>query len=221
MFSGINSLSEEKLNEYIQSNLTIIAMWNNKKCRSCDLELFTLWKMPYSYVEYSNVIVAATNVGVNKTFDELYQIKEDVESPQYRLFVHGVSSPYVNRENLPTYEWIKSVTGYTPRKEYIFPLTDHNYGHLKTKYSDRNILILFCKPSNPDCLNLISGYLTDAVLFRVSLRHFRLPCRTLAIPSSLTSIVLSTPISVAFISCLPILPSASSLLEPSLRSMRV
>lgn len=122
--------------------------------------------MPYSYVEYSNVIVAATNVGVNKTFDELYQIKEDVESPQYRLFVHGVSSPYVNRENLPTYEWIKSVTGYTPRKEYIFPLTDHNYGHLKTKYSDRNILILFCKPSNPDCLNLISGYLTDAVLFR-------------------------------------------------------
>lgn len=172
MCSGINSLSEEKLNEYIHSNLTIIAMWNNKKCRNCDLELFTLWKMPYSYVEYSNVIIAATNVGVNRTFDELYQIKEDVERPQYRLFVHGVSSPYVNRENLPTYEWIKGVTGYTPRKEYIFPLTDHNYGHLKTKYSDRNVLILFCKPSNPDCLNLMSGYLTDAVLFRVSLRRF-------------------------------------------------
>lgn len=221
MCSGINSLSEEKLNEYIESNLTVIAMWNNKKCRNCDLELFTLWKMPYSYVEYSEVIIAATNVGVNKTFDEMYQIKENVESPQYRLFVHGVSTPYVNRENLPTYEWIKSVTGYTPRKEYIFPLTDHNYGHLKTKYSDRNILILFCKPANPDCLNLISGYLTDAVLFRVLPAVLPLPPRTLAIPSLPTSIVLCTPISAAFTSFLPTLPSVSSRPAPSSRSTRV
>ena len=223
MCSGINTLNEEKLNYYIESNLTVVAMWNNKKCRNCDLELFTLWKMPYSYVEYSDVIIAATNVGANKTFDELYQIKENIESPQYRLFVHGVSTPFVNRENLPTLEWIKRVTGYTPRKEFIFSLTDHNFGHLKTKYSDRNILILFCKPSNPDCLNLMTGYLTDAVLFRVraSLPSFALTPRTLAIPCLPMSIARSIRISVAFISFLPTLPSASSLQAPSSRSMRV
>lgn len=64
-------------------------------------------------------------------------------------------------------EWIKDITGYIPRKESIMALNDHNYGKLATKYADRNILILFCKPSDPKCQKIIAGYLVAADVFRV------------------------------------------------------
>ena len=177
MNSGINPLSSEKLALYLESNLTVIAMWNNKVCNHCDLDLFTMWKMPYFYVNYNDVIIAATNVGVDTEFDERYNIRTEIEDPQYRLFVHNVPTPFVNTENLPILEWIKQVTGFIPQKESVLVLSDHNYGSLKTKYSDRNILLLFCKPSSASCMNLISGYLTAANIFRVSsLVTFDLGC---------------------------------------------
>ena len=70
-------------------------------------------------------------------------------------------------------EWIKDITGYIPRKESIMALNDHNYGKLATKYADRNILILFCKPSDPKCQKIIAGYLVAADVFRVFFLYFR------------------------------------------------
>ena len=46
-------------------------------------------------------------------------------------------------------------------------LSDHNYGKLATKYADRNILLLFCKPSDSKCQKIIAGYLVAADVFRV------------------------------------------------------
>lgn len=66
-------------------------------------------------------------------------------------------------------EWIKDVTGYTPRKESVMSVNDHNYGLLKTKYSNRNVMTLFCKPSSIECQKIIAGYLVAADVFRV--RH--------------------------------------------------
>ena len=54
--SGINPLNTAKLEEYLKANRTVIAMWSNKECTTCDLEFFTMYKMIYSYQEYEDVI---------------------------------------------------------------------------------------------------------------------------------------------------------------------
>lgn len=59
--------------------------------------------------------------------------------------------------------------GFVPRKESVMALNNHNYAFLKTKYSTRNILYLFCKPSEPKCQKIIAGYLVAADVFRVRL----------------------------------------------------
>lgn len=55
-YRGINPLNTEKLDEYLKANLTVIAMWSNKECTTCDLEIFTMYKMIYWYQDYEKVL---------------------------------------------------------------------------------------------------------------------------------------------------------------------
>ena len=55
MCSGVNPLTNEKLNSYLSSNLTVIATWSNKDCVDCDMELYTLFKMVYSFSDKEEV----------------------------------------------------------------------------------------------------------------------------------------------------------------------
>ena len=59
MCSGVNPLTNEKLDSYLSSNLTVIAMWSNKDCADCDLELYTLFKMVYSYSDKEEVVASS------------------------------------------------------------------------------------------------------------------------------------------------------------------
>lgn len=58
MGRGVNPLTDEKLNSYLSSNLTVIAMWSNKDCVDCDVELYTLFKMVYSFSDKEEVVVS-------------------------------------------------------------------------------------------------------------------------------------------------------------------
>ena len=49
-------LTSESLNEYLQKNLTVVAMWSNPDCLHCDLEIYTMYKMVYSFMDYDNVV---------------------------------------------------------------------------------------------------------------------------------------------------------------------
>ena len=53
--SGINPLNSDKLEEYLKANLTVIAMWSNKECMSCDVEIFSMYKMIYTYQDHEDV----------------------------------------------------------------------------------------------------------------------------------------------------------------------
>ena len=52
---GINPLTSESLEEYLKQNLTVVAMWSNKDCLNCDLEVYTMYKMVYTFSDYDNV----------------------------------------------------------------------------------------------------------------------------------------------------------------------
>ena len=52
---GINPLTSESLEEYLKQNLTVVAMWSNKDCLNCDLEVYTMYKMVYTFSDYDDV----------------------------------------------------------------------------------------------------------------------------------------------------------------------
>lgn len=165
---GINQLTSESLEEYLKQNLTVVAMWSNKDCLNCDLEVYTMYKMVYTFSDYDNIIFAASNCGVDEAFENKYQIAPRLETPQYRVFLRGYHIPVAKNVNIPTEEWIKELTGYSPKREAVFLLSDKSYPALKEKFNNRNILLLFCKPASVKCQNLIAGYLMAADIFKTT-----------------------------------------------------
>lgn len=110
------------------------------------------------------------------------------------------------------------MTGYSPRKEYVLFLNDHNFGQLKTKFNGRHILMLFCKASSSKCQNLVTGYLTAAYVFRVII-CFLVHCSTPPVHCSSMSTVL-TIIAFANSTIFPsILHSVTSHLDLMIRWM--
>ena len=41
----------------MQQNLTVVAMWSNPECLHCDLEIYTMYKMVYLFMDYENVVL--------------------------------------------------------------------------------------------------------------------------------------------------------------------
>ena len=116
----------------------------------------------------SQFLIMATNLGDSPELEKKYDIPLSDEGSIYRLFVKGSSTPFaLNEDGLDVETWITLKTGYIPRENHVFHLSDDTHSTFLKMTKKADAFVMLYIPQNPKSQKVSTLFSQLADLFSV------------------------------------------------------
>ena len=110
----------------------------------------------------------ASNLGDSPELEKKYDIPLSDEGSIYRLFVRGSPTPFaLNEDGLDVETWIALKTGYIPRENHVFHLSDDTHSTFLKMTKKADAFVMLYIPQNPKSQKVSTMFAQLADLFSV------------------------------------------------------